>query len=59
MRAVDGNDNGDYYGGLSCSHTDTGSNNWWMVDLETMSVIYEVRIKNRLGGKHTSTCTII
>ena len=51
-RVVDGNKNGDYYAGLSCSHTEFGSGNWWLVDLETTSVIYEVRIKNRLDGKH-------
>ena len=46
-RAVDGNKDGDY-AALSCSHTDYGSGNWWMVDLESTNVIYEVRIHNRL-----------
>ena len=48
-RAVDGNKDGDYTA-LSCSHTNFGSGNWWMVDLESTNVIYEVRIHNRLSN---------
>ena len=54
-RAVDGNKDGDY-AALSCSNTNIGSGNWWMVDLESTNVIYEVRIHNRLAyGKLSYT----
>ena len=53
-RAVDGNKDGNY-AALSCTHTEIGSGNWWMVDLESTNVIYEVRIHNRLNaGKRIS-----
>ena len=54
-RAVDGNKDGDY-ATSTCSHTHMGSGNWWMVDLESTNVIYEVRIHNRLtSGKLSYT----
>ena len=53
-RAVDGNKDGNYEAS-PCTHTKTGSGNWWMVDLESTNVIYEVRIHNRLHfGKRIS-----
>ena len=48
--AVDGNKGGLYGIDLSCTHTLAGTNNWWLVDLQTLAVIYDVRIANRADG---------
>ncbi|XP_033101159.1 fucolectin-5-like [Anneissia japonica] len=45
-RAVDGNTDTNY-GKKSCSHTQKGVNNWWMVDLGRSYRIAYVRIYNR------------
>ena len=55
-RAVDGNTNGDYGGGLSCTHTDSseGGSPWWAVKLPEIMEIKTVAITNREG----STCRL-
>lgn len=45
-RAVDGNRNGDYNAG-SVTHTTSGANSWWEVDLGSVQNISSVRIWNR------------
>eukprot|EP00592_Proboscia_alata_P025355 CAMPEP_0194445784 /NCGR_PEP_ID=MMETSP0176-20130528/128058_1 /TAXON_ID=216777 /ORGANISM="Proboscia alata, Strain PI-D3" /LENGTH=1683 /DNA_ID=CAMNT_0039272393 /DNA_START=372 /DNA_END=5422 /DNA_ORIENTATION=+ len=44
--AVDGNTNGNFYDG-SVAHT-LGGNNWWMVDLQVIAAIRDVKIFNRI-----------
>lgn len=46
-KAVDGNLNGLYYAG-SCSHTNDGDREWWLVDLQGLFLISSVRIANRV-----------
>ncbi|CAH1257377.1 PXDN [Branchiostoma lanceolatum] len=46
-RAVDGNTNGVYNSGQSCTHTRTVVNSWWYVDLGSSHHIDEVVIFNR------------
>ena len=45
-RAVDGNPNGQYFGG-SVTHTNTAFQTWWQVDLAVQSSIESVIIHNR------------
>ena len=47
-RAVDGNTNGDYFGGNSVTHTaPNNATAWWRVDLGAVYDLTEVRILNR------------
>ena len=47
-RAVDGNTNGDYFGGNSVTHTaPNNATAWWRVDLGAVYDLTEVRIFNR------------
>ncbi|EDO35302.1 predicted protein, partial [Nematostella vectensis] len=48
-RAVDGNTDGDFNRGRSCTHTDAHTNPWWRVDLGTTQPVSEVFLVNRLG----------
>ena len=48
-RAVDGNTNG-HWNQNSCTHTNTGPNRWWMVDLGKEEKLTRVRLYNRLGS---------
>ncbi|QOV91094.1 DUF1553 domain-containing protein [Humisphaera borealis] len=49
--AIDGNTDGDFYGGKSVSHTGEGDNNpWWEVDLGSEQPIDRVVIWNRTDG---------
>ena len=43
-RAVDGNNNGDFNAGGSCTHTDSQANmlSWWSVDLQRAHSIEKV-----------------
>ena len=45
-RAVDGNTNR-YWGGGSCTHTQTQDNPWWRLDLEKTRSVISVKIWNR------------
>lgn len=51
-RAIDGNTNGNWGAG-SVSHTDTGSNSWWEVDLGSPRLIGTVQLFNRTDGVGT------
>ncbi|KAJ8038259.1 Sushi, von Willebrand factor type A, EGF and pentraxin domain-containing protein 1 [Holothuria leucospilota] len=52
-RAVDGNTNGSYMTGESCSHTRPDTrNHWWYVDLGSSISVSEVVIYNRQDGNH-------
>lgn len=44
--AIDGNTDGDYYGG-SCTHTDN-YNPWWEIDLQGTYNITALKLYNRL-----------
>ena len=46
-RAVDGNTNGDFWGGNSVSLTRWTNNAWWEVDLQSVSDISQIKIWNR------------
>jgi hypothetical protein len=45
-RAVDGNTDGNYFGG-SVTHTEAGAHEWWMVDLGAPHEIRSIAIYNR------------
>ena len=52
-RAIDGNTNGSYYVSNSVTHTATGDNPWWEVDLGDARPIEKVVLWNRTdGGTH-------
>ncbi|MCW1923157.1 discoidin domain-containing protein [Luteolibacter arcticus] len=51
-RAIDGNTEGNWNGG-SLSHTDTGTNSWWEVDLGTDRLIGSVKLFNRTDAVGT------
>lgn len=52
-RAIDGNTEGDYYKANSVTHTASGSNPWWEVDLTSSTAIDRVVVWNRTdGGSH-------
>ncbi|MEM6965628.1 MAG: discoidin domain-containing protein, partial [Bacteroidota bacterium] len=51
-RAIDGNTNGNFWAGNSCSLTDWVTNAWWEVDLEVISEIESIKVWNR-----TDCCT--
>jgi mono/diheme cytochrome c family protein len=46
-RAIDGNTNGDYYGGNSVTHTAEQDNPWWEVDLGNPLAIERIVVWNR------------
>lgn len=50
-RAVDGNSDGDFNFGASCSHTDIASDPWWRVDLGSSQSVSEVFLVNRISGQ--------
>ena len=43
-RAVDGNNNGYYVAGASCTHTDLQANPWWTVDLQATYAVDKVTL---------------
>ena len=46
---MDGNSDGDFNNGLSCSHTNYGDTDpWWRVDLGSSQPVSEVFIVNRI-----------
>lgn len=47
FRAVDGNTNGDLWGGESVTNTDWSEEAWWEVDLETIRNIEYINVWNR------------
>ncbi len=49
-RAIDGITNGNYYEANSTTHTNTGDEPWWEVDLGESVAIDDVRIWNRTDG---------
>jgi hypothetical protein len=49
-RGIDGNTNGDYYGGNSVTHTAEQENPWWEVDLGSVQPIERVVVWNRTDG---------
>jgi len=54
QNAIDGNKDGDYNGGHSCTHTVDGYGDpWWAVDLPGRYMISEVNIYNRLVSSFT------
>lgn len=48
-RAVDGNRDGDYISGSSCTHTGDDLTPWWAVDLGKTTGVTSVFIANRIG----------
>ncbi len=50
-RAVDGNSDGDFSNGLSCSHTAEATDPWWRVDLGSSQSVSEVFLVNRISGQ--------
>jgi uncharacterized repeat protein (TIGR02543 family) len=48
-RAIDGNTNGDYNGGLSVTHTAFEDQPWWQVDLGDPYAIDEIQVWGRTG----------
>lgn len=49
-KAIDGNTNGDFFGGMSTTHTKQEKNPWWEVDLGATMTIDKVVIWNRTDG---------
>ena len=49
-RATDGNINGDFIRGQSCTHTPELDYPWWAVDLEYEHLVRSVVIYNRADG---------
>ena len=49
-KAIDGNTNGDYFGGMSTIHTKQEKNPWWEVDLGATMTIDKVVVWNRTDG---------
>ncbi len=49
-RAIDGNTNGDYFGGNSVTHTAAEDNPWWEVDLGKSLPVDRVVLWNRTDG---------
>ena len=47
---MDGNTNGDYNQGSSCTHTDFRYWPWWMVDLGGEYSLSSVAVYNRIGA---------
>nr|XP_014349317.1 PREDICTED: fucolectin-like [Latimeria chalumnae] len=45
--AIDGNSDGNYNGGRSCTHTTSSTNPWWRVDLHKPYRISRVFVANR------------
>eukprot|EP00118_Oscarella_pearsei_P028991 m.3415 g.3415 ORF g.3415 m.3415 type:complete len:2425 (+) comp9369_c0_seq1:116-7390(+) len=52
-RAVDGNRNGNYNGGRSCTHTLGQTNPWWYVDLGFQQPVRKITVTNRGDCCHT------
>ncbi|MCA9270230.1 MAG: DUF1553 domain-containing protein, partial [Planctomycetales bacterium] len=51
--AIDGNTSGDYFGAKSTSHTDTGNDPWWEVDLGAPHALSRIVLWNRTdNGLH-------
>lgn len=49
-RAIDGNTNGQYFDGKSTTHTASGKDPWWEVDLKSAQKIDRLAIWNRTDG---------
>ncbi|PQO44814.1 DUF1553 domain-containing protein [Blastopirellula marina] len=49
-KAIDGNTDGDFFGGMSTTHTKSETNPWWEVDLGTTTTIDKVVVWNRTDG---------
>ncbi|PQO27049.1 DUF1553 domain-containing protein [Blastopirellula marina] len=49
-KAIDGNTNGDFFGGMSTTHTKQEKNPWWEVDLGATMTIDKVVVWNRTDG---------
>ena len=57
-RAVDGNTNGYYNKGHSCTHTKNSLMPWWAVDLGSDKMVSHVQISNRVGRESSSKSSL-